>query len=234
MAQEFQVLRAMEAIAIPTPRVYGLDLKGEALGVACFFSDFIDGDMLLGPMLAGEDWAEQLYIDIVCKLQAVKAQELGAVGQDLKRETAEDVLEEAYAYLKGRSFPLVEAAYQVLKDNLPKLPSVNFSNGDLWLENFIVRDRKLAGVIDFPGAMFSDPIYEFLLSFFITPQLQGRGIEARFCRQIGVDPAILDWYLGLEYFETLRWVLETGEAFVHHTVESVQVDLQKWLDEFDS
>ena len=233
MAQEFQVLEAMQATAIPTPRVYGLDLQGQALGVPSFFSDFIAGEPLLAPMLAGESWAEQLYIESVCKLQAVTAGELGEVGQALERETAEDVLEEAHANLRSRSLPLADAAYQALKDNMPELPPVRFSNGDLWLENFIVQDRKLAGVIDFPGAMFSDPIYEFLLSFFITPQLQGRGIEARFCRQIGVDPAILDWYHGLEYFETLCWVLETGETFVQHTAESLQADLQKWLDEFN-
>ena len=198
----------------------------------CFFSDFMDGETLLGPMLAGERWAEELYIDSVCMLQAVTAHELGGVGQALERETAEDVLVEAYAYLSNQSLPLVNSAYQLLKDTMPNLPAVRFSNGDLWLENFIVQDRRLVGVIDFPGAMFSDPIYEFLLSFFITPELQGRGIEARFCRQIETDPAILGWYHGLEYFETLRWVLETGEAFVHHTAESLQADLQKWLDEF--
>ena len=37
---EYQVLKVMETIPIPTPRVYGLDLQGEALGIACFFSDF--------------------------------------------------------------------------------------------------------------------------------------------------------------------------------------------------
>jgi aminoglycoside phosphotransferase (APT) family kinase protein len=233
MDQEFRVLKAMQATAIPTPQVYGLDLMGEFLGVPCFFSDFIEGEPLLAPMLADENWAEQLYIDSVCNLQAVTAKELGEVGLVLEQETAEDVLEEAYTHLKSRSLPLVEAAYRALKDNIPELPLERFSNGDLWLENFIVQNRKLAGVIDFPGAMFSDPVYEFLLSFFITPALQGRGIEARFCRQIGVDPSILDWYHGLEYFETLRWVLETGQAFVQHGAESLQADLQKWLDEFD-
>ena len=114
---------------------------------------------------------------------------------------------------------------------MPKLPAVRFSNGDLWLENFIVRDRKLTGVIDFPGAVFSDPIFEFLLSFFASPQLQGRGIETRYCRQNGYDPSILDWYHGLEYFDTWRWVLATGEGFVHHTAESLEIDLQNWLDD---
>jgi aminoglycoside phosphotransferase (APT) family kinase protein len=228
---EYQALKVMEAIPIPTPRVYGLDLQGEALGTACFFSDFIEGESLLGPMLAGELWAEELYIDSVCRLQSVTESELGDLAKSLKPETAEDVLEDAYNYLKKQSLPLADIAYKELKARMPELPPVRFSNGDLWLENFIVQDRKLAGVIDFPGATFSDPIYEFLLSFFVSPELQGRGIEERYCLKIGYDPAILDWYHGLEYFDSLRWVLVTGEGFVHHTVESLELNLQKWLDE---
>jgi aminoglycoside phosphotransferase (APT) family kinase protein len=228
---EYQVLKVMERIAIPTPRVYGLDLQGEALGVACFFSDFIEGETLLGPMLAGETWAEELYIDTVIKLQAITEDELGSVAHGLERESAEDVLEEAYDYLKGKSLPVAETAYEKLKSSMPKTPPFRFSNGDLWLENFIVKDRKLTGVIDFPNATFSDPIFEFLLSIFVLPEIQGRGIEERYCNQIGYDPVILNWYHGLEYFDTWRWVLVTNEGFVHHTAESLQLDLQKWLDD---
>ena len=104
-------------------------------------------------------------------------------------------------------------------------------SGDLWLENFIVKDQRLAGVIDFANASFSDPVYEFLLSFFVAPELGGRGIEARYCRRMGYDPAMLPWYHGLEYFDTLRWVLTTGENFVHHTKESLEADLRVWLDQ---
>jgi len=228
---EYQVLKAMEAIPIPTPRVYGLDLQGEALGAACFFSDFIEGESLLGPMLAGEAWAEALYINAVCALQAVTADDLGLIAHKLERQTAEDVLEEAYGHLKSRSLPLAQAVYKKLKARMQDLPAVRFSNGDLWLDNFIVREGKLAGVIDFTNATFSDPIFEFLLSFFVSPALQGRGIEERYCRQFGYDPAILQWYHGLEYFDTWCWVLETGEEFVHHTAQSLEMDLEKWLDE---
>jgi len=228
---EYQVLKAMEAIPISTPRVYGLDSKGEALGVVCFFSDFIEGESLLGAMQAGETWAEELYINTVCALQAVTDDDLGSVAHGLKRETACDVLEDAYVYLKSKSHPLADAAYNELKARMPALPAVRFSNGDFWLDNFIVQDEKLAGVIDFQGAGFSDPIFEFLLSFFVSPELQGRGIEERYCREIGYDPAILQWYHGLEYFDTWRWVLLTGEDFVHHTAESLEMNLKKWLDD---
>ena len=71
--------------------------------------------------------------------------------------------------------------------------------------------------------------YEFLLSFFASPELQGRGIEERYCRRVGHDPAILLWYHGLEYFDTWRWVLLTGQGFAHHTAESLEASLNQWL-----
>jgi len=233
MEHEYQVLKAVESIPVPTPRAYGLDLQGEALGVACFFSDFIAGESLLGPMLAGEAWAEELYFDTVCALHAVTDDDLGEVAQRLDKTTAEDALEHAYTSLKSRSLPLADAVYRELKAKMPALPPVRFSNGDLWLDNFIVqsKDGKLAGVIDFQGAAFSDPVFEFLLSFFVSPELQGRGIEERFCQRIGVDPAVLHWYHGLEYFDVWPWTLSTGKNFVHHTTESLEMNLKKWLDD---
>jgi len=86
MTQEFQVLEAMQATAIPTPRVYGLDLQGKSLGVPCFFSDFIAGEPLLTPVLAGETWAEH---DVTIKVEGLAANELDLVlyqrWADLKR-----------------------------------------------------------------------------------------------------------------------------------------------------
>jgi aminoglycoside phosphotransferase (APT) family kinase protein len=226
---EYRVLKAMEATPIPTPHPYGLDLHGEALGVPCFFSEFIEGESLLAPMLAGETWAEAIYLDAVCALQALTATELGEAAQHIEQETAEDVLEDAYAHFQANPHPLAEAMYRTLKSAAPAFPAPRFSNGDLWLDNFLVQDQKLAAVIDFQGAAFSDPIYEFLLSFFVAPALRRRGIEERYCQHIGVDPAILHWYHGLEFFDIWRWVLRTGKDFVGHTAESLETKIQRWL-----
>lgn len=231
MEREYRVLKALETLSLPTPRAYGLDIQGEALGVACFFSDFIEGESLLGPVLAGEAWAENLYLDSVCALLAITGDHLGGIAQELERVTAEDVLEDAFATLKDRSLPLTDPVYRKLKAEMPALPAVRFSNGDLWLDNFIAKDGKLAGVIDFQGAVFSDPVYEFLLSFFVSPELRGRGIEERFCRLVGADPGALHWYHGLEYFDVWSWLVKTGKTFVHHTAASVEKNLKDWLGE---
>jgi aminoglycoside phosphotransferase (APT) family kinase protein len=230
MEHEYRVLQAMQDIPVPTPYAYGLDLDGTMLGIPCFFEDFIPGEPLLEPVLKGESWAEELFIDTVCALNAVTDEQLGEIADTLERYNVRDILEETYSRLKDKTLPLVERMYRALKDQLPEQLPVKFSNGDLWLENFIVQDHHLAGVIDFAGASFTDPLYEFLLSFFVSPELHGRGLEERYCQRIGCDPAILAWYHGLEFFETYRYVLLSGKDFVHHSVHSLEADMAIWLD----
>jgi aminoglycoside phosphotransferase (APT) family kinase protein len=229
---EYHVLRAMESIPIPTPRAYRWDPQGAALGVPCFVCDFVAGESLLPHMLAGEAWAEALYIDTACALQAVTWEQVARVARRFgDGETAEDVLERSYEYFRSHPHPLAEAVYARLKGTMPALPALRFSNGDLYPDNLIVCDRQLVGVIDFENAGFSDPIYEFLLPFFVCPELRGRGTEERYCRRMGFDPDSLHWYHGLEYLETWCWVLETGKSFVQHTAESLSADLTLWLDQ---
>jgi aminoglycoside phosphotransferase (APT) family kinase protein len=229
---EYEVLRAVEALPIPTPRAYGWDPAGEALGVPCFFYEFVAGDSLLDHMLAGEAWADELYIDTACALQSVTRQQLPTIAHRLaESESAADVLEDAHAYFRDDPQPLAEAAYARLKETMPALPATRFSNGDLWPDNLIVRDGRLAGVIDWALAGFSDPFFEFLLPFFLRPTLRGRGIEARYCRRMGFDPALLSWYHGLEFFDSWRWVRKIGQPYEQHTDESLAADLARWLEE---
>ena len=60
---------------------------------------------------------------------------------------------------------------------------------------------------------------------------RGRGTEEAYCRRMGLDPAILAWYQGLEFLDSLRWVLKLGKPYEIHTAESLQRDLQRWLEE---
>lgn len=226
---EYNMLKAVELTPIPAPHAYGMDLKGEALGLPCFFSDFMSGEPLLKFLLAGESWAENVYLDAVCLLHSVTETDLGEAASQVNQQPVEDVLTETCAYFDERPHALAEKMMEKLIFEKPVFPPLRFSNGDLWLENFLVQDEKLTGVIDFQGAAFSDPVFEFLLSFFVEPGLQGRGIEGRYCQRLGLDPAILRWYHGLELFETWQWTLETGKSFVQHTTDSLETEIIAWL-----
>lgn len=229
---EYVVLRAMESTPIPTPRAYGWDPGGDAFGVACFFYDFVEGESLLGPMLSGEPWAEEVYLDTVCALQGVTRAQLPAAEDRLTgEETAASFLEAAHKQSVADPDPLADAAYERLLATMPQAPAARFSNGDLWLDNVIVRDGRLAGVIDFENAGFSDPVYEFLLPFFVSPDLRHRGTEERYCARMGVDPGVLGWYRGLEYYDTWHWVRATGKPFEQYTEETLRAALERWLAE---
>jgi aminoglycoside phosphotransferase (APT) family kinase protein len=227
---EYAVLRAVESIPIPTAPAYGWDPEGAAFGVPCYFCDFIEGDSLLKPMLAGERWAEELYVTTVCALQGVTRRQLSAIEDRLAgEETAEAFLEAAHDHFVTDPDPLAGAVYAKLRETMPEAPAARFSNGDLWLDNMIVRDGRLAGVIDFENAGFSDPIYEFLLPFFVSPGLRHRGVEERYCERMGFDARVLGWYRGLEYYDTWHWVRSTGRPFEQHTADGLRSALERWL-----
>jgi len=229
---EVLALQAMENHPLPSPTLLHWDPDGTDLGIPLFVSTFIEGDSLLAAMKANEPWADALYIDTVCAVQSITPKDLptGVAGRLDGSDSALTVLEEAYEMFEKPN-PLAEAAYRRLQQTRPEFPADHFSNGDLWPENLLVQDDRLVGIIDWQHAGFGDPIYEFLLPFFLVPALRDRGTEETYCARMGFDPQLLHWYHGLEFFDSLRWVLKTGEPYMIHTAETLRADLARWLEE---
>lgn len=229
-SNEVNALQVVDSLELPTPRLLHWAPWDPELKTALFISSYVGGVGLLQAMKDHEPWAEDLYIDTACALQAISTMSLpeGAASTLRVDESAEEVLEAAYRMFAERD-TLIERVYRRLKATKPPLPSPEFSNGDLWPENLRVQDRRLMGVIDWQHAGFSDPFFEFLLPFFLVPELRGRGLEERYCERKGFDPGLLHWYHGLEFFDSLRWVLKTGKPYEMHTAETLRRDLASWL-----
>ena len=227
---EVVALRAMTDHSIPTPRVLYWDETGDVLGTPVFVSELIEGIPLLPAMVAGDSWADDLYVDTVCALQAVSSDELprGTAAALGPSESIRDMIDAALVRFPDPQ-TLHEKAYRRMIETQPETPDLAFSNGDLWPENLLVRERRLVGVIDWQHAGWSDPIFEFLLPFFLVPELRNRGIEERYCARKGYDPALLDWYHGVEFFDSLSIVLKTGKPYEMHTAASLTADLENWL-----
>ena len=71
-SNEVTALRAMADHPIPTPLILLWDESGDAVGEPLFVSEFIDGEPLLPAMVAGEQWAGDLYIDTACAGSATR------------------------------------------------------------------------------------------------------------------------------------------------------------------
>jgi aminoglycoside phosphotransferase (APT) family kinase protein len=222
---EYEVLRAMERVtSVPTPRVHGYDPE---LGL---LQDFVDGQAVHGPMLAGERWAEDLWIDAIEALFDVRREQLNDVTHRFDEDDdADAVVESACRDLATTRDPLVEELRDRLRRTRPDLPTVRFSNGDLYTTNFLVRERRLAAVIDFEHAGFTDPVFELLLPFFMCPELRGRGTEERACRRLGIDPGVLPWYRALEWLDTWRHAHRRGGKVDRFTSDQCRGELEAWL-----
>ena len=229
-SNEVTALEAMADHPIPTPLILLWDESGDAVGEPLFVTEFIDGEPLLPAMVAGEEWAVDLYIETVCALQDITELDLpeGTAEQLGVADSAVDVIETAYGRFV-RPEPLHETAYRRLMETLPEIPEPAFSNGDLWPENILVREQKLVGVIDWQHAGWTDPLFEFLLPFFLVPELRNRGIEERFCERKGFDTSLLHWYHGVEFFDSLSIVLKLGRPYEMHTADTLTRDLEAWL-----
>ena len=229
-ANEVKALEAIKGHPLPTPEVLHWDPEGEALGTPLFISTFIEGEPLLHGMKANHPWANDLYVETVCAVNSITADDLppGATDEMEGDESALEVLEKAYERFPARD-ALAEEAYRQLKATAPEPHADCFTNGDLWPENLLVRGERLVGIIDWQHAGFTDPVFEFLLPFFLVPELRGRGMEEAFCARLGLNPEILHWYNGLEYFDSLAWVLKLDEPYEIHTAASLTEDLTRWL-----
>ncbi len=236
---EYNILRALMNHPLPSPGAYGWEEAEKYFGETGFFYDYVEGASLLPPMLDGESWAFDVYIEAALLLDSVKRSCFYNTYPALSDgESAEDILHDTYHYLfrsrkklaavpGGDSLDL-ETVYRTLADTIPVQPALRFSNGDLYPDNIRIKNKKISGIIDFAFAGFSDPLYEFLLPFFLHPELRGRGIEKRYCRILGIDPDALQWYHMLEYFDSLRWILKSGQNYGYHTAESIITELTRY------
>lgn len=229
-SNEVIALEAMKSHPLPTPEVLYWDPEGVKLGKPFFVSTFIEGVPLLNAMKANQPWADALYISTACALQSIKPEDLppDCVNEMEGSESALEVLERAYRMFEKPN-TLADAAYQRLKETQHEFPVDHFSNGDLWPDNLLVQGTRLVGIIDWQHADFGDPIYEFLLPFFLVPELRGRGTEQAYFRRMGFDPALLHWYHGLEFFDSLCLVLNLGKPYGIHSAASLRADLKRWL-----
>jgi len=230
---EFDTLRKLESIDPPTSKVWGLDEEGEALGTPCFVMEFIQGEPLMGPLFSGEPWAEDLYLDTVCTLQAITREQLGSLAKEFGKgcDALRHLKWAAERFPRYTSDPLVSKVHTRLKELMPPPLEPRFGNGDLNPMNMLIQDRELAGVIDFEFAGFSDPMFEFMSPICWYPQMRQRGLEERFCERNGFDLDIIECYRALVLFCTWFGMLANprleGEG---RTTVSCRQELEQWVE----
>ncbi|MFH1075081.1 MAG: phosphotransferase [Candidatus Firestonebacteria bacterium] len=235
--RQYRLLKQLETTKLKTPKVWGLDEKGSAFGIPCFLEESLKGRVLYNFLKMKEEWAENLFIKAIIEVQKIKREDLGELSGELGEDTGiKDfffrVKQDIRQFSKG---PLISRTLEELTDNLPVQIPPCFGNGNFNPKNFIVKDKNLTGIIDFESAGFFDPLYEFLLPFERYPLLKNRGLEEAYCKQMGFEAGIINWYRGIILTAKLLQALKdeksnkTQEDEGRNVKEEILEELSKWV-----
>lgn len=232
-AVETAVLRALTGTDVPAPRLRWVDLGGERTGRPCLVMDLVEGTC--DPMvLDGEralpdrrEIATRIY-DELARIHRVDwaAIGLGAVLDSPGPRAAGVALDHWESELRRVQLePEPELTYVIawLRDRLPVAHRTSLVHGDFKPGNLLLRDDRVAAVLDWETAHLGDP-HEDL--GWVTNPLRARehriadvwepaDLLARWTENTGfeVDPETLRWWQVLANVKLAVIVLTGRHAF---------------------
>ncbi|MEU5099159.1 aminoglycoside phosphotransferase family protein [Streptomyces sp. NPDC020996] len=187
-----------EHTSVPVPRVDFADLSRELCGADWFFMPFVDGDNLavVGPELAaGELAAYKEQVGAANReINSVRGTAFGPLagpGDASWRRVFTGIVEDVLADGERRRVDLgwdYDTVREVLAEHAASLDEVSeprLVEWDLWDGNVMVRDGRIACLIDHERAFFGDPLIEV---GFAGTQLAGFGDPTHFMRGYGHPP----------------------------------------------
>lgn len=232
--KEFSILQEMERYGVKSPRALEL---GRTSWAGYMLVSYIDGEDAERNLPEFSD-AEQLHIGIETGVELRKMHQLQAP-EDVS-SWYERKVRKHYRYMEqyeacplrinneDRIIAFIDEHIRYMQDR-PNL----FQHDDVHPANLVVKDRHLAGIIDFERYDWGDPIHEFLkLGFF------GRHVSIPYC--IGQIQGYLDgeapdeefWtlyslYTAMALFSSVVWTLKTAPE----TMDTMQGHMDKVLED---
>lgn len=185
--REYRTYLALHDLDIPVPQVYGLDEREDnPFGGPFFVMDWVNGE---APVVWRKDdraalernWADSrsLGTDLVRILARIHGANPAAFAHlGAPRTFAEVVGEWQKTYARQRLVrdPIVEESFQWVLSREPKPVPTGLVHGDYRIGNTMLRDERVAAVVDWELAYLGDPRFdlgytslEYLAGKFVRP-----------------------------------------------------------------
>lgn len=229
-AREFWVLVALRKAGLPVPRAWALDADGAHFGIPCLLIQYCEAKPLTVPLLKGRPWARKAFLSSIARMASLPRKvERGLLRSLGSRDVAQELDETYLALRRLSSDPLGPRMYRALKRSMPPAVRPRFDNGDLSPENVLVRGRRLAAMVDFEFAGFRDPFLSFLTAVRSHGALQGKGLEAAFCRRFRLDPSRLPWYRAFVSYRAWFWMTRDRRSSLEDwALEDCRREMEGW------
>ena len=167
--REYKVMTALQGTQVPVPKTYGLCEDEEVIGTPFFVMDFLGGDIYWDLLLGDKTPRERTEIyrsknNVIAQLhmvdyQSVGLSDYGKPGNYIARQVSRWTKQ--YIASETQEIPAMNKLIDWLPSNIPDEDETSIVHGDYRLDNMILKDNQVIGILDWELSTLGHPIADF-------------------------------------------------------------------------
>ncbi len=167
--REYKVITALYDTDVPVPKTYGLCEDDDVAGTAFFVMDFLDGDLFWDPMIPSMTNRDRTEIyknknKTLAKLHSVDYKKIGLEdygkpGNYVARQVSR--WSKQYRASETDNIEAMNNLIDWLPKNIPDDDETTIVHGDYRLDNMILKNNEVVGVLDWELSTLGHPIADF-------------------------------------------------------------------------
>ena len=167
--REYKVITALYETGVPVPKTYGLCEDDDVAGTAFFIMDFLDGDLFWDPMIPTMTNRDRTQIyknknKTLAKLHSVDYKKIGLEdygkpGNYVARQVSR--WSKQYRASETDDIEAMNNLIDWLPKNIPDDDETTIVHGDYRLDNMILKNNEVVGILDWELSTLGHPIADF-------------------------------------------------------------------------
>ena len=167
--REYKVITALYETDVPVPKTYGLCEDDDVAGTAFFVMDFLDGDLFWDPMIPSMTNTDRTEIyknknKTLAKLHSVDYKKIGLEdygkpGNYVARQVSR--WSKQYRASETDNIEAMNNLIDWLPKNIPDDDETTIVHGDYRLDNMILKNNEVVGILDWELSTLGHPIADF-------------------------------------------------------------------------
>ena len=167
--REYKVITALYETDVPVPKTYGLCEDDDVAGTAFFVMDFLDGDLFWDPMIPSMTNRDRTEIyknknKTLAKLHSVNYKKIGLEdygkpGNYVARQVSR--WSKQYRASETDNIEAMNNLIDWLPKNIPDDDETTIVHGDYRLDNMILKNNEVIGILDWELSTLGHPIADF-------------------------------------------------------------------------